>query len=64
MASALTLRSASKLFNMYVIFQVVVIHILTPDQGCYMKAWDILLRLQVRFFDGSLVLVQPFFVQP
>ena len=49
---------------MYVIFQVVVIHILTPDQGCYMKAWDILLRLQVRFFDGSLVLVQPFFVQP
>jgi len=38
--------AASKLFNMYIIFQVVVINILTLDQGCYMKAWDILLRLQ------------------
>jgi hypothetical protein len=49
---------------MYVVFQVVVMIILTPDQDCYMMAWDILLRLQVRFFDGSSVLVQPFFVQP
>ena len=25
--------------------------ILTPDQGCYMMAWGILLRLRVRFFE-------------
>ena len=37
---------------------------LNPDQGCYMMAWGILLRLRVRLFDGSLVLVQLLFVQP